>query len=82
MTFLLYRYILISETRKTHHTKGVTDMTNKEKLELNRLGLIEEYKKLNSMILNMEINDRMFQISNILVTKYNMTYEEVESLEH
>lgn len=56
-------------------------MTNKEKLELNRLGLIEEYKHLNQMKLNLEVSNRMSDIYLILMDKYNMSASEIEALE-
>lgn len=47
-------------------------MTNKEKLEMNKIGLIEEYKHLNDMRpFTMEISNRMSDIYLILLKKYN-----------
>lgn len=57
-------------------------MTNKEKLELNRLGLIEEYKHLNQMKLTLEVSNRMSDIYLILMDKYNMSASELEALEY
>jgi len=57
-------------------------MTNKEKLELNRLGLIEEYKHLNQMTLTFEVCNRMSDIYLILMDKYNMSASELEALEY
>ena len=57
-------------------------MTNKEKLELNRLGLIEEYKHLNMMKLTLEVSNRMSDIYLILMDKYNMSASEIEALEY
>lgn len=56
-------------------------MTNQEKLELNRLGLIEEYKHLNQMKLTMEVSNRMSDIYLILMDKYHMSASEIEALE-
>ena len=56
-------------------------MTNKEKLELNKLGLINEYIKLNNMPVSMEASSRMSDIYLILIDKYNMSAEEIEALE-
>ena len=56
-------------------------MTNKEKLELNKLGLIEEYKHLNKMKLTLEVSNRMSDIYLILMDKYNMSASEIEALE-
>lgn len=57
-------------------------MTNKEKLELNRLGLIEEYKHLYQMKLTLEVSNRMSDIYLILIDKYNMSASELEALEY
>lgn len=56
-------------------------MTNKEKLELNRLGLIEEYKHLNQMKLTLEVSNRMCDIYLILMDKYSMSASELEAFE-
>lgn len=56
-------------------------MTNKEKLERNKLGLINEYIKLNNMPVSMEASSRMSDIYLILIDKYNMSAEEIEALE-
>lgn len=56
-------------------------MTNKEKLELNRIGLINEYKKLNQMKLTLEVSSRMSDIYLILMDRYNMSASEIEALE-
>lgn len=56
-------------------------MTNQEKLELNRLGLIEEYKHLNQMKLTMEVSNRMSDIYLILMDEYHMSASEIEALE-
>lgn len=52
-----------------------------EVLEMNRKGLMREYKRLANMDLNMEVNNRMSDIMYVLVKKYNMKAEEVEALE-
>lgn len=56
-------------------------MTNKEKLELNKLGLIEEYKRLNNMALTVEVSNRMSDIYLVLMDKYNMSASDIEALE-
>lgn len=56
-------------------------MTNKEKLELNKIGLMNEYKHLNGMKLTLEISNRMSDIYLILIDKYNMSASEIEALE-
>lgn len=59
-------------------------MTNKEKLELNRIGLIKEYKILNTLFNkkpSMEVSCRMSDIYLILINKYHMSASEVEALE-
>ena len=57
-------------------------MTNAEKLEHNRLGLIREYKHLNNMQLTLEVSNRMSDIYLILMDKYNMSASEIEALEN
>lgn len=56
-------------------------MTNKEKLELNKLGLMNEYRQLNGMKLTLEVSNRMSDIYLILMDKYNMSASEIEALE-
>lgn len=56
-------------------------MTNKEKLELNKLGLMNEYRHLNGMKLTLEVSNRMSDIYLILMDKYNMSASEIEALE-
>ena len=56
-------------------------MTKAEKLELNKHGLIEEYKNLNNMTLTIEISSRMSDIMAVLVEKYGMDFDEVIALE-
>lgn len=56
-------------------------MTNKEKLELNKIGLMNEYKHLNGMKLTLEVSNRMSDIYLILIDKYNMSASEIEALE-
>lgn len=56
-------------------------MTNKEKLELNRIGLMNEYKMLNGMKLTLEVSNRMSDIYLVLMDKYNMSASEIEALE-
>lgn len=57
-------------------------MTNEERLELNKQGLIEEYKNLNKMPLTIEASNRMSDITMILVDKYGMEFDEVVALEY
>lgn len=57
-------------------------MTDKERLELNKQGLIEEYKNLNKMPLTIEVSNRMSDITMILVDKYGMEFDEVVTIEH
>lgn len=57
-------------------------MTNKEKLELNKLGLMEEYRHLNGMKLTMEVSNRMSDIYLVLMDTYNMSASEIEALEN
>jgi uncharacterized protein YfkK (UPF0435 family) len=57
-------------------------MTNAEKRELNRLGLMLEYKHLNNMALTLEVSNRMSDIYLILMDKYNMSASEIEALEN
>ena len=56
-------------------------MTNKEKLELNKLGLMNEYRQLNGMKLTLEVSNRMSDIYLILMDKYNMSASQIEALE-
>ena len=56
-------------------------MTNKEKLELNKLGLMNEYRQLNGMKLTLEVSNRMSDIYLILMDKYNMSASEIVALE-
>ena len=56
-------------------------MTKAEKLELNKHGLIEEYKNLNNMTLTIEVSSRMSDIMAVLVEKYGMDFDEVIALE-
>jgi len=61
-------------------------MTNKERLELNKEGLKDEYRTLNVLLYSgkgyeMEVNARMCDIANILISKYHMTAAEIEALE-
>lgn len=56
-------------------------MTNKEKLELNKRGLMKEYRHLNGMKLTLEVSNRMSDIYLILMDKYNMSALEIEALE-
>lgn len=56
-------------------------MRKEEVLEMNRKGLMREYKMLANMELSMEVNNRMSDIMYVLVKKYNMEAEEVEALE-
>ena len=61
-------------------------MTTKERLELNKEGLKNEYKTLNTLLYSgkgyeMEVNARMCDIANILINKYHMTPAEIETLE-
>lgn len=56
-------------------------MTKAEKLELNKQGLIEEYKNLNNMTLTIEVSNRMSDIMMVLVDKYGMDFDEVIALE-
>jgi uncharacterized protein YfkK (UPF0435 family) len=56
-------------------------MTNKEKLELNKLGLMNEYRHLSGMKLTLEVSNRMSDIYLILMDKYNMSASEIEALE-
>ncbi|MBQ6499854.1 MAG: hypothetical protein IJI87_00520 [Mogibacterium sp.] len=55
--------------------------TVKEIREMNKNGLIREYKTLDSLDLNMEINSRMSEIMHVLIKRYGMTASEIESLE-
>lgn len=57
-------------------------MTNAEKRELNRLGLMREYKHLSNMALTLEVSNRMSDIYLILMDKYNMSASEIEALEN
>ena len=57
-------------------------MTKAEKLELNKQGLIEEYKNLNNMTLTIEVSNRMSDIMMVLVDKYGMDFDEVIVLEN
>lgn len=57
-------------------------MTDKERLELNKQGLIEEYKNLNKMSLTIEVSNRMSDITMVLVDKYGMEFDEVVALEY
>ena len=57
-------------------------MTNKERLELNKQGLIEEYKNLNKMSLTIEVSNRMSDIMTVLVDKYGMEFNEVIALKY
>lgn len=56
-------------------------MTNKERLELNKLELINEYKILNKLPLTLEVSSRMSDIYLILLDKYHMSASEIEALE-
>ena len=56
-------------------------MTKAEKLELNKHGLIEEYKNLNNMTFTIEVSSRMSDIMAVLVEKYGMDFDEVIALE-
>lgn len=56
-------------------------MTNAEKRENNRLGLMNEYKNLAGMKLTMEVSNRMSDIMLVLMDKYNMSAEDIEALE-
>lgn len=57
-------------------------MTNAEKRELNRLGLMREYKHLNNMEFSFEVSCRMSEIYLTLMDKYNMSASEIEALEN
>ena len=58
-------------------------MTKEEIREMNRIGLINEYKTLNKLFNKypVEASARMSDIYIILLDKYNMSAEEIEALE-
>lgn len=59
-------------------------MTNAEKREMNRIGLMNEYKNLNAQFDKMpcmEVSARMSDIIWVLLDEYHMSEEEIEALE-
>lgn len=72
---------ILKSKLKESTEREVKEMTNKEKLELNKLGLMNEYRQLNGMKLTLEVSNRMSDIYLILMDKYNMSASEIEALE-
>lgn len=57
-------------------------MTKADKLELNRLGLIKEYKHLNRYIGSFEASCRQSDILRVLMDTYHMSESEIEALDY